>query len=185
MRALHLTGQTHYRLSPNPYNDRRENKSVFWSVMFSLFCYWSFSVAKVKLSLPTTSPLGETSLIKRTSLSRITSLTCEGIHSLGLSHLGITNKKRQKHCNKTVFLSFLFANLRKLRLKTYGFLRLIKVFYLFPFSPSDVFIYASRSKNENFCSKSVNPKVLFSLRIRWSYNSYSPFCHFTLIYLNS
>ena len=46
-------------------------------------------------------------------------------------------------------------------LKTYGFLRFIMFFILFPFSPSDVFIYASRSKNENFCSKSSEPlKVL-------------------------
>ena len=55
--------------------------------------------------------------------------------------------------------------MRKLRLKTCGFLRLIRVFYLFPFSPSDVFIYASRSKNENFCSKSVRPEELSHLGI--------------------
>ncbi len=44
---------------------------------------------------------------------------------------------------------------KTLRMKTYGFLRLINFCSLFPFSPSDVRRYASRGKNEKFCSKSI------------------------------
>ena len=60
------------------------------------------------------------------SRSKNENFCSKSVRPEGLSHLGITNKKRQKHCQKTVFLSFLFANLRKLRLKTCGFLAYYK-----------------------------------------------------------
>ena len=86
---------------------------------------------------------------------------------------------------KTVFLPLLYTILEVLRLKTCGFLHLIKVFYSISVSSLGVGVYASRSSAENFCSKSVRPTVLFSLRIRFTYYSCFIFSHFALILLNS
>ena len=65
------------------------------------------------------------------------------------------------------------------------FFVLVKVFYFILVSSLSVPLYASRSSAKDFCSKSVRPEVLFSLRIRQNYNSDRIFYHFTLIYLNS
>ena len=55
-------------------------------------------------------------------------------------------------CYERKFISIKVENLR--------FSPFLLFFILFPFPPSDVCIYASRSENENFCSKSVRPEVL-------------------------
>ena len=59
------------------------------------------------------------------------------------------------------------------------------VFHSIAVSSLDVPLYAYRSSADDFSSKSVRPEVLFSLRIRQSYNSDRVFATFTLIYLNS
>ena len=46
------------------------------------------------------------------------------------------------------------------------FLIFIMVFYFILVSSLAVFLYGYHSSAEDFCSKSVCPKVLFSLRIR-------------------
>ena len=60
------------------------------------------------------------------------------------------------------------------RLKTYGFLRIIK--FLFAIAPSSltVSIYAYRSSSDDFCSKSSRLQIAFALRIPRE-TSFSPF----------
>ena len=65
------------------------------------------------------------------------------------------------------------------------FFVLIRFFYFILVSSLSVPLYASRSSAKDFCSKSVRPEVLFSLRIRQSYNSNSIFHHFAPSHPNS
>jgi len=73
-----------------------------------------------------------------------------------MPHFGITANKKLSYSQRAgVHLpSFAFSFL-KIRLKTYGFLHKTNFCLFFPFSPSDVWKYASRAKNEKFCSKSA------------------------------
>ena len=59
------------------------------------------------------------------------------------------------------------------------FLVFISVFYSTVVSSLNVRLYASRLLADAFCSKSVRPKVLISLRIRKScnYNRHLPIYH--------
>ena len=73
-----------------------------------------------------------------------------------MPYFGITANKKLSYSQRAgVHLpSFAFSFL-KIRLKTYGFLHKTNFCLFFPFSPSDVWKYASRAKNEKSCSKSA------------------------------
>ena len=75
----------------------------------------------------------------------------------GLPHFGITKQKTAEALSKAVLLSFLYVWLRKSRLKTCGFLRLIRFFCFILVSSLSVPSYASRSSAKDFFSKSVCP----------------------------
>jgi len=55
-----------------------------------------------------------------------------------------------------LFPIFAFASLI-FELKTYGFLHFNQFLFAFSVSSLDVYIYAFRSENEKFCSKSDDP----------------------------
>jgi hypothetical protein len=63
-------------------------------------------------------------------------------------------------------LPLLYAILEVSRLKTFGFLHSIKVFYSISVSSLGVGIYASRSSAENFCTKSVRPSSVKVLKMK-------------------
>ena len=85
----------------------------------------------------------------------------------GLSHLGITKQKnRRGYCFYTVSSSVRYYNLFSNAENLWFSLILIIVFLFYRrFLPLDVPMYAFGAENDDFCSKSVRPPVLFSLRI--------------------